>query len=106
MEDRRAAHDASSRRSYAKYHGLKRDSINQRRRETYKRKKSQRNESSLEPQDSLQGAQPVEKEVNISHPRSQHYTPLTEAVNQIIRLSARNISEASLSIARKAIAVS
>ncbi|KAK0438229.1 hypothetical protein EV421DRAFT_973127 [Armillaria borealis] len=85
MEDRRAAHNASSRRSYAK----RRDVINQRRRETYKQKKSQKNENSLEPLDSLQGAQPAEIEANIGQPRTQRYTPLTEAMDQIIHLSAR-----------------
>ncbi|KAK0438219.1 hypothetical protein EV421DRAFT_1906761 [Armillaria borealis] len=84
-EERRAAHNASSRRSYAK----NRDLINQRRRETYKQRKSQKNENSLEPLDSLQGAHPFEIEANIGHPRTQRYTPLTGAVDQIIRLSAR-----------------
>ncbi|PBK98058.1 hypothetical protein ARMGADRAFT_1026185 [Armillaria gallica] len=60
-EERRAAHNASSRRSYA----------------------------NLELLDNLQGTQPVEVEANIGYPHTQHYTSLTEAMNQVDRLSAR-----------------
>ncbi|KAK0187430.1 hypothetical protein F5146DRAFT_1142455 [Armillaria mellea] len=97
-EERRAAHNASSRRSYAK----NRDLINQRRRENYKQRKSQRNENSLEPPESLYEEHPIESEANIGHPRTQHYTPLTEAVDQIIRLSERFGTLTQGSIQRRA----
>ncbi|KAK0187426.1 hypothetical protein F5146DRAFT_1210197 [Armillaria mellea] len=83
---RRAAHNACSRRSYAK----RRDVINQKRRESYKQK-NQRDGGSLEPLDSLQRGEPVEIEAIIGNPPTQSYTPLIDAMDQIIHLSARFI---------------
>ncbi|KAK0458674.1 uncharacterized protein EV420DRAFT_1681205 [Desarmillaria tabescens] len=84
-EERRAAHNASSRRSYMKH----RDLINQKRRDAYRQKKDKRNGKSLKPLDDQQGAHPViETDLNSAYPHAQRCAPLTEAMDHIIRISS------------------
>ncbi|KAK0466897.1 uncharacterized protein EV420DRAFT_1474315 [Desarmillaria tabescens] len=65
-EERRAAHNASSRRSYAKHHNL----INEKRRDNYRKKKNQRHGCRLEPL-VRQAARLVEIEVNSGHSHAE-----------------------------------
>ncbi|PBK66604.1 hypothetical protein ARMSODRAFT_1021405 [Armillaria solidipes] len=83
-EERRTAHNASSRRSYAKH----RDFINQKRKDAYKQKKGRRNESRLESPIPLQAVPSVETEANGGHSYTEHCPSLTEAMEQINSISA------------------
>ncbi|SJL13213.1 uncharacterized protein ARMOST_16652 [Armillaria ostoyae] len=83
-EERRVAHNASSHRSYAKH----RNSINQKRRDNYRKKKSQRHGCRLEPL-IRQATRLVEIEVNSGHSFIERCSPLAESMDQIERLSIR-----------------
>ncbi|SJL00966.1 uncharacterized protein ARMOST_04280 [Armillaria ostoyae] len=83
-EERQAAHNASSRRSYAKH----RDLINQKRKDAYKQKKGRRNESRLESPIPLQAVPSVEIEAASGHSYTEHCPSLAEAMDQINRISA------------------
>ncbi|SJL10157.1 uncharacterized protein ARMOST_13541 [Armillaria ostoyae] len=83
-EERRAAHNASSRRSYAKHRSL----INEKRRDNYRKKKSQRRGCRLEPL-VRQAARLVEIEVNNGRSHAEHCSLLAETMDHIKRLHAR-----------------
>ncbi|SJL13490.1 uncharacterized protein ARMOST_22687 [Armillaria ostoyae] len=83
-EERRVAHNASSRRSYAKH----RNSINQKRRDNYQKKKGQRPGCRLEPL-VRQAARLVEIEVNSGRSHIERCSLFAETMDQIERLSIR-----------------
>ncbi|KAK0458676.1 uncharacterized protein EV420DRAFT_1764293 [Desarmillaria tabescens] len=90
-EERRAAHNASSRRSYAKYSCFYAPRLDQPKttRHLNRRRAKETEAGTLEPLDGRQGARPIEIEVNSGQPHTQRSATLTEAMDQIIRLSAR-----------------
>ncbi|KAK0476378.1 hypothetical protein IW261DRAFT_1421688 [Armillaria novae-zelandiae] len=83
-EGRRVAHNASSRRSYARH----RNSINQKRRDNYRKKKSQRHGCRLEPL-IRQATRLVEIEVNSCHSHNERCSLLAETMDKIERLSIK-----------------
>ncbi|KAK0493508.1 hypothetical protein EDD18DRAFT_1356430 [Armillaria luteobubalina] len=72
-EERRAAHNASSRRSYAKNRSI----INQRRRDMYQKNKAQKHRSSLEPL-IRRAVRVTEIEVNSGRSHEERCSPLAE----------------------------
>ncbi|KAK0501811.1 hypothetical protein EDD18DRAFT_1347879 [Armillaria luteobubalina] len=83
-EERRVAHNASSCHSYAKNH----NSINQKRQDNYRKKKSQRHGCRLEPL-IRQAKRLVEIEVNSCHSHIEHCSLLAETMDQIECLSIK-----------------
>ncbi|KAK0476287.1 hypothetical protein EDD18DRAFT_1366584 [Armillaria luteobubalina] len=83
-EERRAAHNASSRRSYAKNRSI----INQRRRDMYQKNKAQKHRSSLEPL-IRRAVRVTEIEVNSGRSHEERCSPLAEVIDRLDRISAK-----------------